>query len=47
MKAEDLKLIHKFVDDGLEKLAELDLMKIPGNIPFEMIDKSIDLFCQS
>jgi hypothetical protein len=41
MKAEDLKLIHKFVDDGLKKLAELDLMKSPGNVPFEMIDKSV------
>ena len=38
MQNSDIKLIHKFVDEGLINLKENDLMWTPGNVPFEMRD---------
>lgn len=40
MQNEDIELIHEFVDEGLRKLKEHDLMWTPGLVPFEMVDSS-------
>jgi len=42
LKEEDVKLIHKFVDDGITELKKHGLMIQSGNIPIEMQDESFN-----